>query len=117
VLDLIYRTGEVADLLGLIRESDHKKLILRVCGFEKLNHRLFRPLDFADHATAAIEDHAQRNWSILAGERADLLRAITFEKLEVFLVETGPQPVQGVGDSHRNQHQLDIHLQRAYMRG
>ena len=116
VLDLVHRIGEVADRLRFIVEGDHEEFILRIRRLEELDHRVFRALHLAGHASAGIEDHSQRDRSVLGGERSDLLRRIAFEKLEIRLVQAGHQPVHGIGNRHRDQHQIYVDFQRTHLR-
>src|SRR6266403_1458327 len=92
-LNVIHRTGEIGNLLRLIRESNHEELVLRVSGLEELDDRLAGALDLAAHAAAHVKDHAERNRSVFAGESLDLLLVFAFEKVEVLAVETGYQTV------------------------
>src|ERR1019366_5164179 len=92
-LNVVHRTGEIGDLLRLIGEGDHEELVLRVGGFEELDHRLAGALDLAAHAAAHVKNHADRNRSVFAGESLDLLLVFAFEKVEVLAVEAGYKPV------------------------
>ena len=78
-LDLLDRLREIRDLLRFIGKCDHEKFVLRVGGLEELHNRFARPLDLAAHAAAHVEDHAQRNRSILAGECLDRLCLFALE--------------------------------------
>ena len=117
VLDLVHGTGEVAHRLRFVGEGDHEKLVLRIRGLEELDHSIFRPVHLAAHASAGIEDHAQRYRSILARKCSNLLRTVAFEELEIRLVEARHQAVHGVGDRDRHQHQVHVDLQRAHAGG
>src|SRR5208337_1784318 len=109
-LNVIHRTGEIGDLHRLIGEGDHEELVLRVGGLEEFAHRLAGALDLAAHAAAHVEDHADRNRSVFAGESLDLLLVFAFEKVEVLAVEAGYEPVQGIGDGHRHQDHVYIYF-------
>src|SRR5258707_3967830 len=92
-LDVIHRTGEIGNLLRLIGEGNHEELVLRVGGLEELDNRLAGALDLAAHAAAHITDHADRNRSVFAGERLDLLPVLAFEKVKVLAVKAGYKTV------------------------
>ena len=61
------------------------------------------------HGAGEVEDDADRDRRIFAGEGADLLLAVVLEDLEVLLFEAGDQPVHGIGDRDRNQHHVHVH--------
>ena len=110
-LNVVHRTGEIVHHLGLVGERDHEEFVLRIGSLEKLDHRIFRAVHFAAHASAGIEDHSQRHRRVLARERLDLLFCTAFEKLEVVLVQPGHQTVHRICNRHRHQHQIDRHFQ------
>ena len=86
---------------------------MRVGGLEKLNHRILGPLHLAGHASAGIENHAERYGGILAGKRLDLFFRVAFEKLEVLFLQAGNKPVHGISNGDRHQHQIHSYFQRA----
>ena len=49
----------------------------------------------------------RRVWQLYV---AHILLFVAFKQREIFLVEPGHQPVQRIGDGHRNQHHVHVHL-------
>ena len=109
-LDIFDGRGEVRHLLRLVRESNHEEFILRIGGLEEFDDCLPGALNLTAHAAAHVEDHANRNRSILAGKCADFLRFLILVYLEIFLVESGYQAIHRIGNGDRHQHQADIDL-------
>ena len=109
-LDVIDRTGEVGNLLRLVGEGDHEELILRVGGLEELDHSFAGAIDLAGHASAHVENHADRHRGVFAGERFDLLLVFAFENVEVLAIESRYQPVERIGDGDRHQHHVHVHF-------
>jgi hypothetical protein len=81
---------------------------LRIGGLEEFDHRIAGAVDLAAHAAAHVENHAERNRRILAGEGFDFLRFPAFEKIEILTVQAGDEPVHGIGDGDRHQDQIHI---------
>ncbi len=102
--------GEVGDLLRLVGEGDHEELVLRVGGLEEFDDRLPCALDLARHAAAHVEDDAEGDGSVFAGEGLDLLLFPALKKTEVVAIKPGDEPVHGVGDGNGYQHQIHIHF-------
>ena len=112
VLDVLDRGGVIDQQFRLLGEGDHEEFVLRIGGAEELDHRLARLVDLVGHGTADVEDHAQRYGCVLAGEVANLLRLAVVGEREVLLLQSGHQPVHGIGDGYRNQHQVHVLAQR-----
>src|SRR5450631_1754800 len=66
-LNIFNRLGEVRDFLRLVREGNHKELILRIGGLEKLGDRLPGAINLAAHAAAHVKYHADGDWGVLTG--------------------------------------------------
>ena len=72
-------------------------------------HRLFRFLELATHAAAGIEDDAHGKRSVFAGEVSYALLYIVFLQPEVLLFQPCNEPIQRVGNGHRNEDQRGVY--------
>ena len=108
-LDIFNRIGEVFNQFRPVVEADHEKLILGIGGLDELQYRLAGADQLRSHGTGKIEDDSDRNRRVLAGEADDLLAAVVFENLKVFLLQAGDQAVHGIGHGHRDQHHVHVH--------
>src|ERR1035441_4301330 len=95
-LDVFDGGSEIDQHLGFFRERDQEKLILRIGRAEEFHHRLARLVDLVAHGSAVVEDNAQRNGSVFAGEVLDLLRLPIIGKLEILLLQPCYQPVHRI---------------------
>ena len=114
-LNVFDRTGEIGDLFGLVGEGDHEEFVLRIRGLEELDDRFAGALDLAAHAAAHVEDDANRDWGVFAGESLDLLLVLAFERLKL----SRSRPVTSrfkVGDGDRHQDQVDSDFVRLGVR-
>ena len=59
-LNVFNRVREIGQKFRLFVEADHEKLVVRIRRLEELNHRLLALVDLVVHASAEIEDHAER---------------------------------------------------------
>ena len=113
VLDIVNGVGEVAHVSG-----SSEKVIMKnsSCGFAVLKNSttasfarsillLMLPLESkitpSETGASSLENVA------------NLLRRIAFEQLEVLFFKPGDQAVHRIGDRHRNQDEIHIHLHRA----
>ena len=67
---------------------------------------------FVAHASAHVEDHAQRDGSVFAGKMPDVFRLGTFKELKVVFLQTRDQPVHGISNCHVHQHQVHVYFHR-----
>ena len=89
-------------------ELNQEKLVLGIGGFEELRRGQTRLLQFGAHAAAGIEDEADRERRIFAGEGRDLLLSLFFEELEVFFFQAGDEAVQRIGDGDVDQNEVRV---------
>ena len=106
ILQFLHAAGEGARQLRAIVEIDQQKFVLRIRGAEELHGRQARFLDLVGHAAAHVENHADRNRHIFAGETHDFLLDVVFEYAEILLLQPGDQ--SPVGIRHRYVHQRDV---------
>ena len=107
-LDVVRIGRIVHDHRRPVVEPHHKKLVLRIRGAQKLRQRLARAHKLRRHASAQIEDDANRQRRILAGEVLDRLPDVVVENLEIILLQPGHQPVHRIGHRHRHLHQVHV---------
>src|SRR2546428_2687844 len=109
-LQLLDTVGEAAGQLRPVVETHQEEFILRACSLEELHGRQPRLVHFVGHTAAQIEDHADRNGHILAGEVHHLLFRAVFKDAEVLLFEAGHQAIKGIGDCDVDQHEVHVHF-------
>src|SRR5690348_9905591 len=111
-LNVFNRIGEIANELWLVAEANHEELVIRIGGLKKLDDCLLALVDLVPHASAEVKDDAERQRSVFAGERPNLLTLAAFLKVEVFAFETSHQAIHRISNGYRNQHQSSVYPER-----
>jgi len=96
--------GEVLRYMRPVREGNQKELILRVRRFQELMDGFPGTFYFRCHTAAHIENHADRDRSILTEKVFDLLRLLAFVEFEVSLVQAYYDAIHSVSDRHWHKH-------------
>ena len=112
ILQFLHAAGKRTGQLGAVVEIHKKKFILRIRGAEKLHRRQARLFHLVRHAAAHVENHADGNRHVLAGEAHDFLLAVVLKDAEIFLLQAGDQPPVGVRHRDRNQGNVRLSLER-----
>ena len=107
-LDVFNGLGEVGAQLGTIVEGDHEEFVRRIGRLEEFDDGFARLLDFVRHAAAHVEDHAERDGRVFAGEVLHFLGFIAFKDGKVFFVQPGDDAVPVVCYGYIHQHQVHI---------
>jgi len=89
--------------LRAVVEIDQEELILRVRGTEELHGGLARLVDLVGHASTHVEDDADGDGNVLAGELEDFLLDAIFEYAEILTFESRDEAAQGVGDGRADE--------------
>ena len=92
------RVGEVLDQFHMIVESNHKELVLWVCGLREAQNRLPCRIQLRIHRSREIEDDPNRIRLIRLVKGSNLLRTVVLVDSEVFSHEPGERPVLVVVD-------------------
>ena len=79
ILQFFDAPGERTRELRAVVEIDQEKFVLRIRGAEELHRRQPRFFNLVGHAAAHIENHADGNRHVFAGEAHNFLLAVVFE--------------------------------------
>ena len=109
VLDFFGIGGKRMDQFRLVVELNEEKLVVGIGGFEELGGGEARLLKLGAHGAGSVENQADGERGVLAGERRDALFGLFFEEFEVLGFQAGDEAVKRVshGDVDENEIRID----------
>src|SRR5215469_5076465 len=114
LLQFINRPSRSSEKMRAIREANSKILVFWICVLEKLHERCSLHGDLVAHALTHIEEHRDRDGSLLAHEIPDFLSLIFLIKRKVLLAQADNWTIHGVSNYHRYQNQIHVNVDGLY---